>query len=191
MFTYTRASEKQQPRSVFILTVDTYYGDADGYETFVMKLSSENELTKRLRELEIVRTQFQYGRGGCRAFYDQTNYFSPTFLMDLNFDDDEAVEACMTENFAWFDRELSEFPYNCDTEQNYTIDGYDVLFYDDQSIAWIVDVSEDMTEFRAKAAELNKNFMANYSKFDSMPGLEERQEHFKNACALVNEGLDV
>ena len=114
-------------KSVYKVEIKTYYGDADGYSSCNFTVEKD-QIRQVIAEILIVDNQFPHGRGGCRMMYDQSNYFSMSYeAYQANGDQHDGY-------WEWFDREMGDFPYDSDGEQNHSIDSIKVWWYNENGL---------------------------------------------------------
>lgn len=148
------------PKNVYVIKMDTYFGDADGDATFKIEVKPE-KIQQVIAEALIIQEQFPNGRGGCSRRYDQTNYFNmPHELYKANGEAHDGY-------FEWFDQEGPEYyPYSGDYEQNYSLRDFEVFWYDADGQKFKVKYSE-YGDLLKELAELNaKHQLADYKAWD-------------------------
>lgn len=89
--------------NVYVVTVETMIGDADGYESFEQTFEEVNELKDYIIKLEVISKQYPHGRGG----NDHYNF--------LDF----------------FEEDFEDWPYDIDSDCLHTFDSYEVTYIDE------------------------------------------------------------
>lgn len=158
------------PKDTFFIEMSTYWGDADGYSQCNFLVSNQ-DIKKVIYEIEMVKAQFEYGRGGS-DMYDQRSYF-------LGRD----------HYFNWLEK------VHCsDDGHNDTIDGVKIFYFDSNGDKKTVEV-EELGEFLQKFKQLNKQFkIGDYDvwngSYDSKVNLYDNYREAVVALletALINE----
>lgn len=139
------------PQNQYVINIKTYYGDADGYSQIQVTVKPD-KIKQIIAEILFVKHQFPNGRGGRSDYYDQTNYFG---MSDEAWEsqDDDTHDGYWT----WFDQEWGDYPYSGDYEQNYTLDRYEVLWYDASGTKHAVEIKETH-DLIADIQALNREF---------------------------------
>ena len=61
-------TQKENPKSLYVVTVDTMEGDADDYHVFEITTESVDELKEIIIGMEILCNAYPNGRGGCDEY---------------------------------------------------------------------------------------------------------------------------
>ena len=148
-------------KNVYRIYINTYRGDADGDSNITLTVKPE-KIQQVVAEIIFIKSQFS-GRGGCSEMYDQSNYFGMT---------EEAWVANNDQHdgyWEWFDREMGDYPYypyDGDHEQNYTLESYE-LFWFDENGAKIACTVHDTADLQTAIGVLNsKHKLGDYKVWD-------------------------
>lgn len=169
---------KKLPKNKYQIKMNTYWGDADGYEKYKFLVDPE-KIEQVVLEILFLDNQFQSGRGGCREMYDQFNYFNS--------------ESVHTEGyFTW----LEAYPYHGDIQQNYTLSDFTITYFDNNSLEHKVSVDETQAIID-DIKKMNKKFkMSEYSEWDNIDSSDEKFHHYHKAVIsyieayILNKKID-
>lgn len=110
--------------NVFRIDLLCYIGDADYYFSISIH-ANEIDLPCLVAEIELVKNQFD-GRGGCRRMYNQCEYFCLS-------DEAWAANPDHADSYwAWLNYD-SDYPFDCSSEVNATLESYKVVWLDHNS----------------------------------------------------------
>ena len=160
------------PQNAYQISMNTYFGDYDGSEVYKIIITPE-KLEQTVLEMLFVQYQFEYGRGGCSAMYNQCNYFIQGTIEQSDY-------------FNW----LNRYPSHRDYEQNNTLDNFTITYFDENSHEFSVEINETQ-QLIEDIKKLNHDcHIGEFKYWSSLSADDEMyQDYYQKVIAYIEKYL--
>ncbi len=131
-----KLAPKPEVKNTYKIVMKTYWGDADGYETYKF-LVPEADIYKATLETIVLKALPDFG-------WRRSEGSGKDYLME---------EGAAHNKFDW----LEDYPYNHDIERINTLDSYKIYYFDNEAKRYSVE-SVGFEEFTKQIKEFNKSY---------------------------------
>jgi len=103
---------EQNPKNVYVFTIETMEGDADDWHNFEIAVDSLEEAKKLIVYCEVMSKQYPNGRGGGTGFYEHLDFFDEYFEDEWYYDDGVWMDSW--ENYSVIYYNVNGEAYKCE-----------------------------------------------------------------------------
>ena len=117
-----------KPKNIWRVNVQTMTNDADGWNDFNLDFSDKSEFEKVILYCDVMKKQYNHGRGGGSCFYDHLDFFDKYFNEEWYYEYGEYMDSWDGFSLTYFDQTGEEFDvtYNLSSEDKEIIASYEV-----------------------------------------------------------------